>query len=49
VLVRVNGSYLLHLIKEIDQDRVLIGNNIGKINGWARAHDVVGVVIHVED
>lgn len=49
VLVRINGSYLLHLIKSIDQDRVLIGNNIGRINGWANARDVVGVVIQVED
>jgi hypothetical protein len=34
VLVRWKGNCLLHLIKEIDGDLLLIGNNLGKTNGW---------------
>lgn len=49
VLVRVRGSYLLHLIKEIDQDRYLIGNNLGKLNGWAKRSDIFGIVVDVQD
>jgi len=33
VLVRVKGSDYLHLIKAVNQDRFLIGNNRGGING----------------
>lgn len=39
------GSYLLHLVKAIQGDRVLIGNNLGKINGWVAGHDVLGRVV----
>ncbi len=49
VLVRWKGNYLLHLIKEIQGDRLLIGNNIGKINGWVARVDVRGIVISVRD
>ncbi len=48
-LVRWKGSFLLHLIKDIQGDRVLIGNNLGKINGWIRMVDVLAKVIAVED
>ena len=34
VLVQWKGNYLLHLVKEVKGDEILIGNNIGKINGW---------------
>ena len=36
VLVEWRGNYLLHLVKEIDGDRLLIGNNLGKLNGWVQ-------------
>ena len=49
VLVRVRGSYLLHLIKEIDQERYLIGNNLGKLNGWVKRSDIFGIVVDVQD
>lgn len=34
VFVRWRGNYLLHLVKAIEPGRLLIGNNLGKINGW---------------
>jgi len=49
VLVRWKGKYLLHLVKEADAGRLLIGNNLGKTNGWVDREDVRGIVIGVED
>ncbi|MCU0655664.1 MAG: hypothetical protein MUF64_10360 [Polyangiaceae bacterium] len=48
VLVRWRGGFLLHLIVDLEPTRVLIGNNLGKINGWAPRGDVLGVVTAVE-
>jgi hypothetical protein len=48
VFVRWKGGYLLHLIVDQEPTRVLIGNNLGKINGWAPLGDVLGVVTAVE-
>ena len=36
------------LVKQIEDERILIGNNLGKINGWIAATDVLGKVIAVE-
>lgn len=36
VLCRVNGNVFLHLVKAKQGERVLIGNNRGKTNGWTR-------------
>ena len=47
VLVKWRGSYLLHLVKEVQGDQLLIGNNLGKVNGWVPASAVVGKVIAV--
>ncbi len=47
VLVAWKGNYLLHLVKEIDGERVLIGNNIGKVNGWVERSAVIGKVVAV--
>lgn len=49
VLVRWKGNFLLHLIKEINGDQILIGNNIGKENGWATVADVFGKVTEISD
>lgn len=49
VFVEWKGNYLLHLIKEIRDDQFLIGNNIGKINGWVAASAIKGRVIDVAD
>ncbi len=47
--VKWKGNYLLHIIKEIKEEEVLIGNNLGKINGWIPLRDVVGKVVKVEE
>ena len=47
VLVRVAGNIFLHLIKAMDARRVQIGNNRGKINGWAHKSKVFGVAVEV--
>lgn len=49
VLVRWKGNFLLHLIKEINGDQILIGNNIGKENGWTTVADVFGKVTEISD
>lgn len=41
VLVRWKGNYLLHLVKAIQAGQVLIGNNLGKENGWVSVNDIV--------
>lgn len=48
MLVQWKGNYLLHLVKEIQGDQFLIGNNLGKINGWISAEAIRGVVVSVE-
>jgi hypothetical protein len=48
VLVEWRGNFLLHLVKDLQDGRLLIGNNLGKINGWAAVSDVLGKVIAVE-
>lgn len=48
VLCKVKGTEYLHLVKAVGPDgRVLIGNNIGRTNGWTRA--VFGRLVRVED
>jgi hypothetical protein len=44
VLCKVNGVQYLHLIKAISGDRVQIGNNKGRINGWTSRRNIFGVV-----
>ncbi len=48
-LVKWKGNYLLHLIKDIQDDQFLIGNNLGKVNGWIPQRDAVAKVVAVED
>ena len=45
VFIRWKGHYILHLIKEIQGEKILIGNNLGKINGWAKKSDVVARLV----
>jgi hypothetical protein len=47
VMVRWRGGYLLHLVKQVDPERVLIGNNLGRTNGWAPRRDVLGRVVGI--
>ncbi|WP_372367062.1 hypothetical protein [Candidatus Uabimicrobium sp. HlEnr_7] len=49
VFIKWKNNYLLHLIKEIKDKRVLIGNNLGKINGWISAKDILAKVTCIED
>ncbi|MFO0940313.1 MAG: hypothetical protein U0930_06045 [Pirellulales bacterium] len=49
VLIRWKGNFILHIVKELGEDSVLICNNIGKINGWANRNDILGVVTAIED
>lgn len=48
VLVRVKGRDFLHLIKAANQNRFLIGNNRGGINGWVGHNSIYGVATKVE-
>lgn len=49
VLCRVRGADYLHLIKAIQGDRIQIGNNRGRINGWIGAGGIFGKCTKVED
>ena len=49
VLVVWRGGCLLHLVKEMKDGQLLIGNNVGKINGWVPMSAVLGKVVAVED
>jgi SOS-response transcriptional repressor LexA len=48
VLVRCKGNVFLHLIKAVDRERFLIGNNRGGINGWVGKNAVYGKATRVE-
>ena len=47
VLVSWKGGFLLHLVKEVRDGQLLIGNNLGKVNGWVPASAVLGRVVAV--
>jgi hypothetical protein len=49
VLVEWRGNVLLHLVKDIQEKQLLIGNNLGKINGWVPASAAIGKVVAVGD
>ena len=49
VLVRWKGNVLLHVVKEARASELLIGNNLGRVNGWAKRSDVLGRVTKVHD
>ena len=45
VLVEWRGNFLLHLVKEVRDGQLLLGNNLGKVNGWVPASAAVGRVV----
>lgn len=49
VLVRVGGRDYLHLIKAVQGERYLIGNNRGGINGWVGRSAVYGRAVAIDD
>ncbi|HEY7780405.1 MAG TPA: hypothetical protein VIC85_09365 [Ktedonobacterales bacterium] len=44
----MRGTEYLHLIRAIQDDRVLIGNNRGGINGWVGRQAIFGVATNIE-
>ncbi len=42
-------SDLNRFIEEIKDKKILIGNNLGKINGWISSDDILAKAIRVED
>lgn len=49
VLVKVKGTIYLHLITAVEKDRVQIGNNHGRINGWTPKSNVYGRLVSVDN
>jgi hypothetical protein len=48
VLVRVKGHIYLHLIREKNGLRFLIGNNRGLVTGWVGANAIYGKAARIE-
>lgn len=48
VFCKVKGSFYVHLVKAVQGDKYLIGNNKGKTNGWTNKKNVFGKVIKIE-
>src|SRR5437870_13767498 len=48
VLCKVNGRQYLHLVKAIQGNRLQIGNNRGRINGWVSRHSIYGKCTRIE-
>ncbi len=49
VLVAWKGGFLLHIVKAATAEQLLIGNNVGRTNGWVSRSAVLGKVVAVED
>ena len=49
VFIEWKTSFLLHLVKEISDSEFLIGNNLGKINGWIQKSAVKGIVTKIHE
>jgi hypothetical protein len=48
VFVRIRRDrYVTHLVKDIAEGRFLIGNNLGKIDGWVDGSAILGKVVRV--
>lgn len=47
IFIRWKGNYLLHLLIEKKDQQLLIGNSLGKINGWIPADALIAKVIAV--
>ena len=47
VLLRVRGREYLHLVKAVQGDRCLVGNNCGGVNGWVGRQAVAGVATEI--
>jgi hypothetical protein len=47
VFLKWHDSYILHLVADIQEERFLIVNSLGKENGWVSAKDILGRVTHI--
>ena len=47
VLVRVKGKIYLHKIVAIKDNRFLIGNNKGGLNGWTGGNNIAGKCVSI--
>ena len=48
VFCKVRGNFYIHIVKAVQGDKYLIGNNKGKTNGWTKKKNIFGKVIKVE-
>jgi Peptidase S24-like len=48
VLARVAGTVYLHLVSAIDDGRIQISNNRGRVNGWTNHARVYGICVAVD-
>jgi hypothetical protein len=48
VLCTVSGRQYLHLVKAVNGDRYLIGNNRGGLNGWTHRKHLHGILAERE-
>ena len=48
VLARVTGTVYLHRVTAIAGQRVQIGNNRGRINGWTSRARVFGLCVEID-
>jgi hypothetical protein len=47
VLVKWHRSNIFHVVEDIQDDRYLIVNSLGKENGWVSAEDILGKVTKI--
>ena len=47
VFVKWHQGHMLHLVQEVQDDRFLIANSVGKVNGWVNGSDILGRVTHI--
>ena len=48
VLCKVRGHEYLHLVKAVQGQRYLIGNNRGGTNGWVGRSAILGIATRIE-
>ncbi len=48
VLCKVKGVPYLHIVFQIIGDQYLIGNNLGRMNGWTPKSNIYGIVTKIE-
>jgi hypothetical protein len=47
VFLKWHDSYILHLVADIQDERLLIVNSLGKENGWVSGKDILGRVTDI--